>query len=60
MSKPTPQVHVDCITTSSIRSLMILPVNVQEATNLKPGMINNRIAEALMVCSAVCPSLTIQ
>jgi hypothetical protein len=32
---------------------MILPVSVEEARNLKPGMINNRVAEALLVCAVL-------
>jgi hypothetical protein len=50
LSKPSPQLEVNCITTSNIGSLLILPVRVEDARNLKPGVINNITAEALNVC----------
>jgi hypothetical protein len=51
LTQPTPQLEVNCITTTSIDRLMLLPVSVEAAENLAPGMANNLLAEALMVRS---------
>jgi hypothetical protein len=49
LSQPTPQLEVSCLTTSNIDNLMLLPVSVAAAKDLKPGMCGAVLAEALMV-----------
>jgi hypothetical protein len=57
LSQPTAQLEVNCITTSSVDDLMLLPVSVSAAQLLKPGMANNVLAEALLVRSALSRSV---
>jgi hypothetical protein len=52
LSQPNAQLEVNCITTSSVDDLMLLPVSASAANSLTPGMANNVLAEALLVRSA--------